>query len=205
MNSRHPLLVLALVVGLLLIEIPAPAAEDPAPLTEKQVRSLLASLPEVETLGNKYEDLEDPLPTISGDENEDPSAAMQRMRSGMLSSSLGALKGHAGWKELEGIAKTHGFASVAEWANVGDRVMAGFIQMQLATEAPEAEQQMLQAREEIASNPDIPEAQKEMILQQLETQMDMFEALRSSTLLVPGDLEVLEPMAEEIRAAFERG
>lgn len=205
MNSRHPLLLLALFVGLLLIEIPAPAAKDPAPLTQKQVRSLLASLPEVETLGNKYEDLEDPLPTISGDESEDPSAAMERMRSGMLSSSLGELKGHAAWKEFEGIAKKHGFASVAEWANVGDRVMAGFIQMQLATEAPEAQQQMLQAREEIASNPDIPEAQKEMILQQLETQMDMFEALRSSTLLAPGDLEVLEPMAEEIRAAFERG
>ena len=196
-----PFLLLLLVTSLL----PATraAAEEFPPLTSESVRSLLATLPEVKTIGEKYEAEGNPLPDIGGGEMGSPEA-MEDMRKGMLTGSLGDLRGHAAWDEFQSMVESHGFDSVAAWANVGDRVMAGFIQLQVAKEAPEARQQMEQAKQQILANDQMPEAQKQQMLKMIEGQMQMFDAMTESEVLQEGDLEVIEPMLDEIRTTMEQ-
>lgn len=191
------------VVALLASSALAAAAKDAAPLTTEQVRALLETLPEISDLGAEYDEADDPLPQIAGGNEEDPQAAMERMRSGMLSGAVSELRAHSAWEKFESITKKHGFDSVEQWANVGDRVMAGFLQLQLAKEAPDLQAQMTEARESIVGNPNIPEAQKKMMLEQFERQMGMFSALQSSELVQPGDMAVIEPLVGEIGAVLQ--
>lgn len=191
------------VLSLLASNALAAGAKDAAPLTTEQVRALLKSLPEVSDLGAEYDEADDPLPQIAGGNEEDPQAAMERMRSGMLSGAVPELRAHSAWTKFEAITKKHGFDSVEQWANVGDRVMAGFLQLQLATEAPDLQAQMDEARESILANPSIPEAQKKMMLEQFERQMGMFSALQSSELVQPGDMAVIQPLAGEIEKVLQ--
>ena len=201
MRTRSTLLFL--VFGLLLTSATFASAKEATTLTPEKVRALLKTLPEVSDLGEEYDAADDPLPQIAGGDETAPQAAAERMRSGMLSGAVPQLRAHSAWSKFQAITARHGFDSVEEWANVGDRVMAGFLQLQLAKEAPDLQAQMDEARESILGNPNIPEAQKKMMLEQFERQMGMFDALQHSDLVQPGDMAVIEPMADEISAVLQ--
>lgn len=201
---RHRISLVLLVLGLLAASPARPLADEATPLTPERVRALLNSLSEVTALGAEFDAADDPLPQIAGGDEDDPELAMKRMRGGMLTGAIPALRAHAAWSKFEAIADKHGFDSVEEWANVGDRVMASYLQLQLAQQAPDMKAQMEEARASIMDNPDIPEAQKAMMLEQFERQMGMFTALENSEVVQPGDLAVVEPMAAEIESVLQR-
>ena len=81
-----------------------------AGITAKQVENYMASMPELELIGDKYPQPQD----------------IDRYRP--LGSALELMeKKSEAYNELSALAKKHDFSNVKQWADVGDRVMQAYL------------------------------------------------------------------------------
>lgn len=170
------------------------SAEKAEPLKAEQVQAFLATVPQLEALSEKHEDADQ---LLDGQVmKKDPAGVFTK---GLIHQTLPGLEGHAMYGEVESMVKGEGFESIEQWANVGDRVLVGFIHLQMASQAPQMKAQMDMARKQMENMP--PEQQAQM-QQMMDQQTQVMEAMQNPDVLVEGDVEVVKAHQAEIQAAI---
>lgn len=151
-NSESPMIMIqriAAALGALALSLGAAFAAQSAALTSAQVERFIASMPEMVALGEKHDD--------GKPRNIDPGRP--------LSSSLELMgREDAAYTDLAQLASRHGFSSVEQWADVGDRTMNAYAVASSGMPASDIEAAYRKAVADISNHPDMPAAQKEAIL-----------------------------------------
>ncbi len=145
------------------------------PLTEQQVERYLNSMQEAQALSAKHDDgkrkkIDHTRPLASGVE-------------------LMKKKGPA-YDDLSKLAKAHDFSSPEEWADVGDRVMNGYIVLSSSLTLAEVEKGYQQGIANINKDPKLSEASKRAVLAGMEKGHARNVALRKNA---EQDLPALAP------------
>lgn len=179
---------LALAVGIALA-VPSAQASEGGHLTEGMVENFVDSM----TAVRQWADSQDDLDKLEDMEMEPGTDAM----TSPFSAAVTHMETHGRVGELESIVRDHGFDGMDEWGRVGDRVVRAFMAVEIEREHPEARAELEEARREIEDNPDIPEAQKEQLLEMLEASAG---AMMSMIEEVPeADREALRPHLPRLR------
>ncbi|MEQ8691034.1 MAG: hypothetical protein RIC89_09410 [Pseudomonadales bacterium] len=122
------------------------------------VGKFISSLSEVQKVSDKYGH-----PDSLGGDGMDIKQSMARAQA-PFSSSIPELQSYAGYDEVVTIIESSGFGDINQWAAFGDRVMRAYGAIKLASEAPDVNEQMAQARKQL-ENSGLTEAQKKMLLE----------------------------------------
>jgi hypothetical protein len=151
--------------------------EDVA-LTSDMVENFIKSYPQVkadaEAIGKKY--------NIEGGSGTDSWGAWV--------TATGA------WGELNGAVTPYGFTDFQQWLQVTMTVAKAYA---FAESGGGVDAAMSQAIDEIKNNPDIPEAQKEMLLNQMQGSMTAVAGMRPSQ----ENVDAVAPYAAELKALFD--
>ncbi|HET7714333.1 MAG TPA: hypothetical protein VFK86_01785 [Bauldia sp.] len=116
---------------------------------------------------------------------------------GDATSTWGAWMGATGaWGELNGIVASHGFTDFPQWLQVTMSVAKAYA---FAESGDEMDQGMADALDEIRNNPDLSDAQKEMMIQQLQASMSAVASVKPSE----ANIEAVKPYLAELRTLFE--
>lgn len=190
-RHRSSLRALALAVAFIAAAAFTPAEASGEPhLTEDQVERFIESMAEVRTWADDADEL--------AEMEIDPGAEGITKP---FSSALQHMQAQGGLSGLETIVHDHGFESIDQWGRVGDRVVRAFMALEIEREHPDAKAELQEARREIEANPDIPEAQKEQLLQMLEQTAGAMMAMVED---VPeADRDALRPHMPRLRETLE--
>jgi hypothetical protein len=101
------------------------------------------------------------------------------------------------WGELNGVATANGFSDFGHWLQVTISVARAY---GFAESGAAVDQGMAEALDAIRSDPNLSDAQKEMLITQ------MRQAAGTVTAMAPpaGNLEAVKPYMAELKALFER-
>lgn len=164
-------------------------AQSGAPLEEGEVRRFLATLVELEELGERYEDAD--FEAI----DPDPEAGFSP-----LASSLKELRGHEAYPEFQEILQAEGFEDEDRWAEVGDRTLRAYMALQIQDEHPEMLSELSAALNEIENHPDMNREQRKLMLEMMGPALAIARSIEE----VPEeDLRLTESMRGEIDAVVE--
>jgi hypothetical protein len=170
-------------------------AGQPA-LTDDQIRRYVASLQDLEELGDRID--EDELdPAFDA---EDGQVDLESMMKNPMSSAVAALEGHEAYGDFTRIVSRHGFATPQQWGEVGDRVVRAYMTLQMEREQPRVQEEMKQALREIENNPHMSAAQKEQMRTMLEQSMAGMKAMTGAP---REDVEAVRANEDAVRLAFE--
>lgn len=151
------------------------------PLTAATVEAVIASYPAVkqtaDELSAKYGDV--------GGGGSDPGAAFGAWMA--VSAAHGA---------LNGTVQQYGFTDYATWVNTLTSVVFAHA---FAGEGGEMNTQMAEAVAQIQNNPNLTDAQKEMMLQQIQASMGALAMMRPSQ----QNADAVAPYADQLRALLE--
>ncbi|MFW5800607.1 MAG: hypothetical protein ACOCVC_01130 [Spirochaeta sp.] len=86
-----------------------------------------------------------------------------------------AAAGH--YPEVEEIILSHGFADASEWGSVGARIMYAYGAVQMEEESPGVREELQMQMQSIEQDPDIPDDQRAMMLEQMEQMIEMMERM----------------------------
>jgi len=155
------------------------------PLSSEQVKRFIAAMPELATLGEKYQD--------AGQRNIDPARP--------LSSSLAQMQGKGPeYTDISKLAARHGFASVEEFADVGDRVMQAYMFSSINKSAEEIEALYQQGVANVKKDKALSAEQKELILGRMaKSHQGNVEAGKTAE----QDLAALRPHMAELEKIFD--
>lgn len=173
----------AVVTGLLLSGL---AQADP--LTDDRIQSFIDSLSDTKKLGEEYPDLER--------ENDGPPKDMTRP----LSSSLEERERHPEAEaKLEDLVQDHGFESVREWAETGDRIYVAMIAIGIR-EMPAEQREMMRNTPELDLSEgmyaNMPEAQKAKLKQTADSMRGALEAADNAP---EADIEAVRPFRSQLK------
>lgn len=104
--------------------------------------------------------------------------------------SISAVKGTEVEPQLNALLSQHGFSNIDQWATVGDRVMAAY--MELSMDGRDIKGDMEKQLQQIKNNPSIPQQQKQMLEQQMQQMLKMFENRRKAS---AEDVAAIKPIA----------
>lgn len=140
---------MALTLAILAIFLGLAHIAHSEPLTPKQVERFIASMPELNALGEKHED--------------DKPRQIDRARP--LGSSLELMGSQsAAYADLAQLASHHGFSSAEHWADVGDRTMRAYAIATSTLSSDEVEAAYQQGIANVNNDPGLTAAQKEAVL-----------------------------------------
>ena len=164
--------VTAAVLTLALVAGPAVAQESA--LEHDEVERYVDSMRDLQDFAREHEDM---------DEDLSPEQAM-------------ALQ-----QEHASILERHGFEQ-NEWMTTHQRVLeaAMAINMQRQMDEQDIDAQLENQREQVLANEDIPEEQREAMLEQIEQQRQMFAEMQDNP-----DIDAVEPYYDELREIFDGG
>lgn len=187
---------------------PAPAGEASAndiepkqiPLTPKLVEGFLAAWPE-------FEDLREKLTAASPnakaqDNNPQGQPESDEAEVGEAEDPVGALAAYLDKPEaraqIDAILKKHDFANYADWANAAQSVLLAF-----GASDPEGGETDLSAEKrkvqtEIEGDAALSEEEKQAALKDLDEQFAALESFQP----LPGNVDVVKPYVEKIKALF---
>lgn len=115
---------------------------------------------------------------------------------GDATSTWGAWMGATGaWGELNGIVAEHGFTDFAQWLQVTMSVAKAYA---FAESGDEMDQGMADALAAIQNDPNLSDAQKEMMIQQLQASMGAVAGVKPSE----ANIEAVKPYLAELKALF---
>lgn len=100
------------------------------------------------------------------------------------------------WGELNGTVTPYGFTDFQQWLQVTMTVAKAYA---FAESGGEADSAMSQAIDEIKNNPNIPEAQKEMLLKQVQGSMAAVAGVRPSQ----ENIDAVAPYVAELKTLFD--
>lgn len=170
-------------------------AGQPA-LTDDQIRRYVASLQDLEELGDRIDDDElDPA-----FDTENGQADLERMMRNPMSSAVTALEGHEAYGDFTRIVSRHGFATPQQWGEVGDRIVRAYMTLQMEREQPRVQEEMKQALREIENNQHMSAAQKEQMRTMLEQSMAGMKAMTGAP---REDVEAVRANEDTVRLAFD--
>jgi hypothetical protein len=149
------------------------------PLTPETVENFIASYPEVRAAG---EELKAQYDVPEGDDM----SAWQTWR------AVGAAN-----SELSAVTQRYGFADFNAWLQTFSTIARAYA---FAREGGEIDSQMAEAIEKVRNDPNIPAAQKELILQQLQHSNAAIAGMRPSE----ESLNAVEPYGEQLKALFDK-
>lgn len=88
-------------------------------------------------------------------------------------------------KDIEKMAKKHGFKQAEDWAQTGDRVVKAYALLNMGMSLEDLEQTYNQAKQ-ILNNPNLPPEMKQMLNQQFNSDLlDQFQSLKDSKPDIP--------------------
>ncbi len=96
--------------------------------------------------------------------------------------------------------KKHGFSSIEEWANVGDRSVRAYAATKMETEMPKMDEQMKEARESLKKS-GMPPAQQEAMLKMMNAGSEMMKAYEDVS---AADKKAIKPFWKDIEGLESR-
>ncbi|GLK75705.1 hypothetical protein GCM10008171_09590 [Methylopila jiangsuensis] len=196
------------------LEQQAPAAEQPAadgaavaelepkqiPLTPTLVEAFLAAWPEFETLREKLAAEEPDAKAQDANPKDQPESDEAEV--GEAEDPVGALAAYLDKPEakaqIDAVLKKHNFAAYADWANTAQSVLLAF-----GASDPEggetdlgAEKRKVQS--EIENDAALSDDEKQAALKDLDEQFAALESFQP----IPGNVDVVKPYIEKIKALF---
>lgn len=160
------------------------AAALSATLTGQQIENYLSSFNEAIALGDKY-----PTPELRIDRTRPLGSALELMD-----------KNTNSYTELSALAKKYQFDHVEQWADVGDRVMQGYLVLSSGQSLESMETNYNAAVKRIMNDAELSDQHKQGVIKGMEKgylrNVAMFERAQS-------DLEVLKPYMPQIAPYFE--
>lgn len=162
------------VAALMLALVAGPVAAEEAPLERAQVERYLDSMRALQDFARKYEDM---------DEEVTPEQAM-------------ALQ-----QEQQTIMDEYGFDQ-GEWMSMHQRIMqaAMAVNMQRQMDEQDVDAEIEAQREQIRTNENLTEEQREAMLGQIEQQRQMVAEIQDNP-----DVDAVEPYYDELQEVFEGG
>lgn len=148
-------------------------------LTEPMVAGFITSYPAVQALGETFRERYG-LP-----EGDDPASGWQAFMAYRDAMS-----------ELDGVVAAHGFAGFGDWIQAATAIAMAYA---FAEDGGGMDSEMAAAIADIRNNPDIPAAQKEMLLQQFQAQAQMLSSIRPPQ----ANLDAVNAHAAELKALFD--
>lgn len=153
-----------------------------AGITAKQVENYMASMPELELIGDKYPQPQD----------------IDRYRP--LGSALELMdKKSEAYSELSALAKKHDFSNVKQWADVGDRVMQAYLILSSNLSLEEVQAGYQVGVDNINKDPKISDENKRKILARMEKTHSKNIQMRKQA---EPDLAVVKPYLGQLDALF---
>ncbi|NWO07431.1 MAG: hypothetical protein HLX50_17600 [Alteromonadaceae bacterium] len=179
-----------LALSLTLFGVSGVQAQD---LSEREVGNFVSSLEELNSVLAKHED--DIRNFEAGQNNP-----LEMDFSKMFSSGLSQAKGLPFYADMEKVATGHGFASLDEWAAVGDRVFQAVMALQMDQQAPAARSEMQASLAEIENSPHLTAAQKEQMRSMVESSVQMMD---SASDVPERDKALVRPYKSQLETALE--
>jgi hypothetical protein len=162
-------------------------ASSPA-LTDAQIRGFIASMPDIQALGDQY-------PDIGDDEDDDDDVNF----ASPISSGIAKLRGHEAYAPLTRLVKQHGFSSPEQWGLVGDRVIRAFLATTMDETSASSRAQMAETLRQIDDNPGLSAEQKADMKQMMSGGMSFMQSLDK----VPAaDIKAIRPHLAELQRAM---
>lgn len=176
----RPLALLLLLI-LSLVSASAQAQE----LTDKKIRSFIATLEKTSTIGSDFDYLDDSqdieLPDFSR----------------IFSSSVEELDNREMYDRLENMVQNNSFKNLNEWAMTGDRIYSAWIAIEMAARSPAVTKEMENALSEIENNPNMSAEQKAQMRTIMEAALGV---TRQANQASPADIEAVRPHLDALRA-----
>lgn len=167
-----------------------------APLNDTRIEGFLNSLEDLETLGERTQDLE--MFESMGQEIE---ASAREGDFRPMSLMVEKMRGHSMHEAFADIVSRHGFDRPKDWANTGDRVMRAMAAIELKGQKQGNVQAEMEAMmERMENNPDIPEQQRKRMREQMEQAMVGMKAMADAP---QADVEAVRPYRDRIRQAMD--
>ena len=165
------------------------------PLTADEISGFIASLEDVEEVGEKFKNDE----TLRQRE-EEIEASNPGAETNWMANSISAMKGHEAYDELGEMVEDHGFSSPEEWGRVGDRVLKAYMAAGMDAEAGEMFAEMQRQMQEVQNDPTLSPEQKEMMRSAMESGLSHFKAIAEAP---AEDIEAVRPFMDKLEQAFE--
>lgn len=186
--------VIAYLSGMMLLLVVVVAHAASPALTDAQIRGFIASMPELEALGEKYPDLAED----DDDDEDDDDVDFAKP----ISSGIADLRGHAAYRDLTQLVKRHGFSSPEQWGQVGDRVILAFLAASMDEGVGSSRAQMAEAFKQIDENPSMTAEQKAEMKQMLSGGMSFMHSIDQ----VPAaDIKAIRPHMAELQGMVRYG
>jgi hypothetical protein len=99
------------------------------------------------------------------------------------------------WGEMDAVVKSYGFANFKAWL---DDTISIAMAYAFASHGPEMDAGMTQAVEQIKNNPSLSDAQKQMMLQQMQASMGSVSAMRPPQ----GNIDAVKPYVTQLGSFF---
>ena len=178
---------LIFVVSLLLTLLQAAHAAEQ--LTGSMVGQFIKTMNDLRQIAARYDE-PDQLGEIGS-----MSEAMERAAA-PFSSSLSTMREYQGYAEFESAISAAGFASIEQWAGVGDRVIIAYGAIKMSERAPDLDIQMAQAMQKL-ENSGMSEAQKQMMREMMQSSS---RAVQAYTDAPQADKDAVMPFIAELEA-----
>lgn len=122
----------------------------------------------------------------------------------LFSNAIKDMKGHKIYNDFSGVLKKNGFSDTGEWAQLGDRIMAATMAVEIEKHEASSGQhraQMKQAMDGLMNNPNLSAEQKA----QMQQMMGMSTQVLDVADKVPAkDKEVIRRNADQIKQVMEK-
>ena len=122
----------------------------------------------------------------------------------LFSNAIKDMKGHKIYNDFAGVLKKNGFSDTGEWAQLGDRIMAATMAVEIEKHEASSGQhraQMKQAMDGLMNNPNLSAEQKA----QMQQMMGMSTQVLDVADKVPAkDKEVIRRNADQIKQVMEK-
>jgi len=182
-SVRRLLVVLVLACATMAVGARSHAAGEGAypqvKLTSAIVKAFVASYPTVKAtadkVGRKYD--------VQGDSGD------------QTGGWGGWMAATAGWAEMNAVVKPYGFSDFKSWLDTTINVALAY---SFATHGAEMDAGIAQAVEQIKNNPSLSDAQKQMMIQQMQASMGAVGTMRPPQ----GNIDAVKPYSAQLAAFF---
>lgn len=172
---------LIVTLGLLI----ASTAQAEQPLTNQQIEQWLSSIDSIQKWAESNEALQD----------ESAQGPNDSFSADML---INQLKAANLYDEAEDIIQENGFDSPEQWADIQMRIIKSMISLEIEKENVDAD---VQAQlDQIKNNPSIPDEQKEMMMNMMQSSMKMMESMSNAS---PADKAAIKPYIQQIKQKLD--
>lgn len=197
--------IFAIALALLSSFATASLAQTTKPLTASEIKGFLNSLDDVEKLSKKYGDTQKENERAIAEAQKSlatggPSPELMKRAASPLTTSLPMIRESEGLDEMRATIRKHGFSSVEEWADVGDRSFRAYAATKMEAEMPEMNAKMKEARESLKKS-GLPPAQQEAMLKMMGAGTELMKAYED----VPAaDKVAIKPFLKQIEGLEKR-